>query len=141
MTTTIKKSNTGSGGWSNATSNQTYELAAGDDSKFFRVTGKATDDAGQSMNDYSAVVGPVITPTEIRAVTITADGVLTQYGEPIHCRVGTPVAMEAAITGDANPSYKWEARGNYPMVVEAQAAITNLTFPQEGSATVTLTLT
>ena len=142
VTTTIKKSDTGSGGWSNATSNLTYELQAGDDSKFFRATCKATDDAGQSMNsDYSAVVGPVVTPTEIKSVTITADGVLIEYGQPIHCRIDTPVAMEAAITGDANPSYKWEARSNYPMTVEQQAAITTLTFAQEGTATVTLTVT
>ena len=141
MTTTIKKSDTGSGGWSNATSGLTYELQAGDDGKFFRVTSKATDDADQSMNSNSDVVGPVITPTEIKSVSITADGVLAEYGEPIHCKVSTPVAIEVAISGDANPSYKWEARGDYPMVVEAQAAITTLTFPQEGAATVTLTVT
>jgi len=104
VTTTIKKSDTGSGGWSNATSSLTYGLQAGDDSKFFRVTSKATDDADQSMNSDSVVVGPVITPTEIKVVTITADGVLTQQGEPVYCKVNTPVAIEAAISGDANPS-------------------------------------
>ena len=141
MATTIKKSDTGSDGWLNATSSLTYVLQAGDDGMFFRVTSKATDDAGQSMNSNSVVVGPVITPTEIKVVTITADGVLAQSGEPVYCKANTPVAIEAAISGDANPSYKWEARSNYPMVVEAQAAITNLTFQQEGSATVTLTVT
>ena len=141
ITTNIKKSDTGSGGWSNATSALTYALKASDDSKFFRVTSNATDDVGQSTNSNSAVVGPVITPTEINAVTVTADGVLTTSGEPIHCQANTPVAIEAAITGDANPSYKWEARSNYPMGVSDQAAITTLTFPQQGSATVTLTVT
>ena len=129
------------GSWSNATSSLTYVLQAGDDSKYFRVTSKATDGAGQSMNSNSAVVGPVITPTEIKFVSITVDGVLTTYGEPIYCKVNDALAVEAAITGDASPSYKWEARGNYPMVVSEQAAITTLTFPQEGSATVTLTVT
>ena len=66
---------------------------------------------------------------------------LTNPGEPIHCKVNAALAVEAAITGDASPSYKWEARGNYPMVVSEQAAITTLTFPQQGSATVTLTVT
>ena len=141
VTTTIKKSDTGSGEWTNATSALTYALKASDDSKFFRVTSKATDDADQSLNSNSAVVGPVITPTEIKTVTVTADGVLTTSGEPIPCQANTPVAIEAAITGDANPSYKWEARGNYPMGVSDQAAITTLTFPQQGNATVTLTVT
>ncbi len=80
-------------------------------------------------------------PTEIKFVSITVDGVLTNYGEPIYCKVNDALAVEAAITGDASPSYKWEARGNYPMVVSEQAAITTLTFPQQGSATVTLTVT
>jgi hypothetical protein len=93
------------------------------------------------MNSNSAVVGPVITPTEIKAVTITVNGVLTNYGEPIHCKANDALAVEAAITGDANPSYKWEARGNYPMGVSDQAAITTLTFPLEGNATVTVTVT
>lgn len=93
------------------------------------------------MNSNSAVVGPVITPTEIKSVTVTVDGVLAQYGEPIHCKANDALAVEAAITGDANPSYKWEARGNYPMGVSAQAAITTLTFPQQGNVTVTLTVT
>ena len=141
VTTTIKKSDTGSGGWTIATSELTYVLQAGDDSKFFRVASQAKDDVDQSLNSNSAAVGPVITPTEIKAVTITADGVLTTYGEPITCQANTPVAIEAAITGDANPSYKWEARGNYPMGVSDQAATTTLTFPLEGTATVTLTVT
>ena len=93
------------------------------------------------MNSNSAVVGPVITPTEIKSVTITVDGVLTTYGEPIHCKANDALAVEAAITGDASPSYKWEARGNYPMGVSDQAAITTLTFPEQGNATVTLTVT
>ena len=141
ITTNIKKSDTGSGGWTNATSALTYALKASDDSKYFRVTSNATDDADQSLNSNSVVVGPVITPTEIKAVTVTVDGVLTTSGEPIYCKANDALAVEAVITGDASPSYKWEARGNYPMGVSDQAAITTLTFPQQGNATVTLTVT
>ena len=141
MATTIKKSDTGSGGWLDATSNLTYGLQAGDDSMFFLVTSNATDDADQSMNSNSAVVGPVITPTEIKVVTVTVDGALTEDGELLYCTQHTPLAFEAAISGDANPSYKWEARGNYQMVVEAQAAITTLTFQESRRAAVTLTVT
>jgi len=97
--------------------------------------------ADQSVTKESNEVGPVITPPEIKAVTITVNGVLTTYGEPIHCKANDALAVEAAITGDANPSYKWEARGNYPMGVSDQAATTTLTFPLEGNATVTLTVT
>jgi hypothetical protein len=116
-------------------STQPQSIVQAAQEKYFAATGEWPYVQGMPN------VEPTPVAPEIKAVTITADGVLTQYGEPVHCKVNTPVAIEAAISGDANPSYKWEARGNYPMVVEAQAAITNLTFPDEGSATVTLTLT
>ena len=51
-----------------------------------------------------------------------------------------PLPAVVSITGDATPTYSWEARNNYPLMVGSQAASTVLTFPQEGSATVTCTI-
>lgn len=137
----IQISDNGTSDWKDKTGSLTYLLKEADIGKFFRSNSIAIDSIEQELWSESGTIGPVIAPTEIGFVSITVDGVLTTYGEPIYCKVNDALAVEAAIAGDASPSYKWEARGNYPMVVSEQAAITTLTFPQEGSATVTLTLT
>jgi len=80
-------------------------------------------------------------PTTIGAPTIYIDDVECVYGQPIHVPVNTPVNAAVTITGDASPSYKWEARGSYPLLVGQQAATTTLTFPEEGGPTVTMTIT
>ena len=51
-----------------------------------------------------------------------------------------PMPVEVSITGDASPTYEWDARNEYPLMVGQQAASTVLTFPQEGMASVTCTL-
>lgn len=79
MTDTIKKSESGSGNWSNATSGNSYTLKAEDDGFYFRATSRAADEAGQSMNSNSAVVGPVTTPLpplEAGSVTVTGEGLV-----------------------------------------------------------------
>jgi len=80
-------------------------------------------------------------PTTIGAPTIYIDDVECVYGQAIHVPVDTPVNAAVTITGDASPSYKWEARGDYPMMVGEQAATTTLTFTEVGSPTVTMTIT
>lgn len=80
-------------------------------------------------------------PPTIGIATITIDDVEVIYGQPIYVPVNTPVHAVVTITGDASPTYKWEARGSYPMLVSQQAATTTLTFPDAGAATVTLTIT
>ena len=77
---------------------------------------------------------------EIGTVSLTVDDTPVVYGEPIHVAVNTPVQAVVTITGDAQPTYKWEARGNYPIVVASQTATTTLTFPEEGGPTVTLSI-
>ena len=79
--------------------------------------------------------------TTIGLISLTVDGVAVVWGEAIHVAVNTPVHVVATISGDAQPAYKWEARGGYPLTVSSQAATTTLTFPQEGGPTVTLTAT
>ena len=95
---------------------------------------------GESVTVVSNEVGPISNPPTIGTPTITINDVAVVYGEPIHVPVNTPVHAVVTITGDASPSYKWEARGDYPMMVGQQAATTTLTFPEEGGPTVTLTM-
>lgn len=80
-------------------------------------------------------------PTTIGVPTIAINDVAVVYGQPIHVPVNTPNHAVVTITGDASPSYKWEARGSYPMLVGQQAATTTLTFTEAGAPTVTLTIT
>ena len=51
-----------------------------------------------------------------------------------------PIPVVVTIAGNASPTYKWEARNDYPVMIGSQTASTVLTFPSEGPATVTCTL-
>ena len=51
-----------------------------------------------------------------------------------------PVPAEVFFDGDASPTYQWEARNDYPLMVGQQSKQTVLTFPEEGAVTVTCTL-
>ena len=48
-----------------------------------------------------------------------------------------PIAVALTISGDANPTYKWAARNDYPFTASEQAAETELTLHEEGIATIT----
>ena len=142
VTNTIKKSDTGSGGWSNATSGLTYELKAGDDGKFFRATSRATDEAEQSLNSNSSVVGPVTTPvppTTIGDVTATVNDLEYDLdtAPALTVLMNDPMPVAVTISGDADATYKWASRSEYPLLVSEQASSIILTLPQAGQCTVT----
>ena len=105
MTDTIKKSPTGSSDWSNAASGNSYTLTEADDGLYFRATSRATDEADQSMNSNSAVVGPVTTPITYDELVV---GDITATGEPY---VGyTLTCSEPTVTGGSGTntlSYFW----------------------------------
>ena len=142
ITNTIKKSDTGSGGWSNATSGLTYELKAEDDGKFFRATSRATDEAGQSLNNNSNTLGPVTTPTTIGEASVTVNDLDYDHSEgpALTVLMNDPMPVVVTIDGDADASYSWSARNDYPLMVSEQAASVIMTLPQAGSATVTCTI-
>ena len=52
-----------------------------------------------------------------------------------------PLPVVVTISGDAEATYKWEARNDYPLMVGQQAAHTVLTLPEAGACTVTCTIT
>ena len=51
-----------------------------------------------------------------------------------------PMPVVVTIDGDADASYSWSARNDYPLMVSEQAASVIMTLPQAGSATVTCTI-
>lgn len=79
---------------------------------------------------------------EFGDISVTVNG--TEYdhtaGAALTILMNDPVPVVVSITGDATPTYSWEARNDYPLMIGQQAASTVLTFPQEGIVTVTCTL-
>jgi len=118
VTDSIKKSPTGSGNWSNAAAGNSYELTEADDGLFFRGTSRATDEAKQSMNNNSPVVGPVTTPITYDELVV-GDPVAT--GDPF---VGyTLTCSEPTITGGSGSvqvDYYWVDAATKAIVWEAQ---------------------
>ena len=51
-----------------------------------------------------------------------------------------PIPVVVSIAGNAEPTYTWTARNDYPVVISTQARSTILTCPEAGGATVTCTL-
>ena len=72
---------------------------------------------------------------------MTVDDVAYEYSEVVPVAINNPVHAVISHTGDAQPSYKWEARSDYPMLISEQAASTVLTFTQAGQAIVMCTVT
>ena len=79
--------------------------------------------------------------TSIGSLSLTVDDVSHTYGDVIHCVVNQSLRFHMSTGGDADPSFKWEARGSYPMMISEQAASTILTFPEFGNVTLTCTIT
>ena len=105
VTNTIKKSDTGSGGWSNATSGLSYELKAEDDGKFFRATSRAADEAEQSINSNSSVVGPVTTPI-VYDPLVVGDPVATGDAFVGYTLTCSEPSVEGG-SGDVQVDYYW----------------------------------
>ena len=109
---TIKKSETGSDSWVNATTGNSYVLTAEDDGWYFRATSRATDSAepANTLNNHSNVLGPVTTPISYEKLVVSAP-VLT--GEPL---VGyTLTCPEPTITGgsgEVQVAYYWQDANN-----------------------------
>jgi len=103
-------------------------LQAGDDSKYFRVTSKATDDAKQSVNANSSVVGPVTTPI-VYDPLVVGDPVATGdafVGYTLTCSEPTVTGGSGSVQIDyywvdaATKAIVWEATymGNTTKVID-----------------------
>lgn len=136
----LQVSDTGTGGWSWFKQALTHELTAADAGKHFRAFSLVTEEGLDSASATSAAIGPVIKPTAIGMIQVTVDDAPVVFGEPVHVVVNTPVHVACSVTGDADPTYEWAARGDYTLMVGQQGpAETTLTFPTEGAPSVTCT--
>ena len=92
------------------------------------------------VNSFGGVVS--IPYAEFGDVSVTVNGIAynTATAPALTILMNDPLPVVVSITGNATPTYTWEARNDYPLMVGSQAASTVLTFPQEGGVTVTCTL-
>ena len=97
-------------------------------------------DPVNQVNSFASVQAIDPLPTSIGTVSLTVDDVAHTYGDVIHCVVNQSLRFHMSADGDASPTYKWESRGDYPMLISEQAASTILTFPEFGNVTLTCTI-
>jgi len=99
------------------------------------------DAAGTTEIVSSNPLGPV-EYREFGDISLTVNDLAydTTLAPALTILMNDPLPAVVSITGDATPTYSWEARNNYPLLVGQQSASTVLTFPQEGAATVTCTI-
>ena len=131
----------GQGGWSWFKQALTHELTADDDGKYFRAYSLVTE--GEMLaSGASAAIGPVTTPTTIGNVSVTVNDIdyNIDAAPALTVLMNDPMPVVVTIDGDANATYKWEARNEYPLLVSEQAASVILTLPQDGSCSVTCTI-
>lgn len=101
----------------------------------------STVDPIYQSNQFSQSKTATVPATEIGDVSLSVNDVPHSGEGAITLLINDPVPAEIFFTGDANPTFKWEARSGYPMIVGEQAKQTVLTFPEAGAPTVTCTLT
>ena len=93
------------------------------------------------INSFASVQDIDTLPTSIGRASLTVDDIAHTYGDVIHCVINQSLRFHMSVDGDASPTYKWEARGDYPLLISEQAASTILTFPELANVTLTCTIT
>lgn len=130
--------------WENHVNQQvkfTKEVTEAGQHRFNSQVRDTSFDPVAQVNNFTTVKTVDPTPTTIGTVTMTVDDVAYEYSEVVPVAINNPVLAVLSHTGDAQPSYKWEARNAYPMLISEQAASTELTFTQVGQAIVMCTVT
>ena len=109
------------------------------DSGFCEVT--VEDAFGTTEIVSSNALGPV-EYREFGDISVTVNDIEYDHttAPALTILMNDPLPVVVSITGDATPTYSWEARNDYPLMVGSQTASTVLTFPQEGGVTVTCTI-
>ena len=126
----------------NAKNSVTYELTEAGQVKLQSQARDSQDPVVQlnSMTGIKTVVEPPdALSTEIGNASMHVNDIFVPEAG-MTLLINDPVPAEAFFDGDANPTYQWEARNDYPLMVEEQSKQTVITFPQEGVTTVTCTL-
>ena len=81
-------------------------------------------------------------PTTIGDITTVVNGIDYDHekGNALTILINDPIEVVIGFDGDADPEITWGARNDYPLEVAEDGNKYLLTFPQEGSATATVTL-
>ena len=109
----------------------------------FRFQCQARDTSVDPVAQVNSFGGVVTTPyAEFGDLTVTVNDIDYDYtvAPALTILMNDPMPVSITHNGNAVPTYLWEARGVYPLMVGSQAASTVLTFPEAGSVTVTCTL-
>ena len=107
----------------------------------FQCQGRDTSqDPVFQVNSFTAV--KEIPYSSFGDISVTVNGIVYDHttAPALTILMNDPLPAVVSITGNATPTYLWEARNDYPLMVGSQAASTVLTFPTAGSAVVTCTL-
>ena len=107
-----------------------------------RFHSQGKDDNGQqnSFTGWRAVNAVDPLTSQIGTVSATINDVAHSSGGVVTLLINDPSTVVLSITGDASPTYTWEARNDYPLMVGGSGSSVVLTFPQSGAATVTCSL-
>lgn len=100
-----------------------------------------SDDPVTQINSFGGVINVPHSEFDDVSVTVNDIDYDITVAPPLTILMNDPLPVVVSITGNATPTYAWTARGDYPLMVGSQTASTVLTFPTEGAATVTCTLT
>ena len=109
----------------------------------FRFQCQARDTSEDPVAQVNSFGGVVNVPySEFGDLTVTVNDIDYDYtvAPALTILMNDPMPVIITHTGNAVPTYSWEARAEYPLMVGSQAASTVLTFPEEGGVSVTCTL-
>ena len=126
----------------NAKNSVTYELTEAGQVKLQSQARDSQDPVVQlnsTTGTKTVVEPPDPLSTEIGNTSIHVNDIFVPESG-LTLLMNDPVPAEVFFDGDADPTYLWEGRNEYPLMVGDQSKRTVLTFPQEGVVTITCTL-
>ena len=122
-----------------------YTLAAAGTLRFQCQARDASVDPADQVNSFTSTQTvsdpppPPPPPTTIGDITAKVDDqdYDLEVAPALTLLLDDPIAVALTISGDANPTYTWKSRNDYPFTASEQAATTELTLHQEGMASIT----
>ena len=131
-------------GWSNEPIPVTYDVPTGNYNYQIQLQSQARDDVADPP--IAVLNNSAATNTEkssVGDISVTVNDVTydSTVAPALTILMNDPIPVVVTIAGNASPSYTWSSRNEYPVMIGSQTASTVLTFPSEGAATVTCTIT
>ena len=127
--------------YSNEVVEASYLLTSAGQVRFQCQARDTSLDPVEQSNSFCAVKN-VTAPTTIGEASVTVNDLDYDHSEgpALTVLMNDPMPVVVTIDGDADATYSWSARNDYPLMVSEQAASVILTLPQAGGATVTCTI-